>query len=161
IALVYLLSEGVPLALFPVVVEEAPPGAKIYDHYFPLVSDTGQIRNIAVIRGPFSKETALSAYLFHVNAGVIEMGNSFAVGRSRNRIGEPAWLRMNIRLVLGEQETSDGRVTMLGSAGHTWSSSCMCPVVRHVREPVVTKALPGRLAARRQSIVYVEGDREF
>jgi hypothetical protein len=39
--------------------------------------------------------------------------------------------------------------------------ACMCPVVTQVLEAATTKALPGRLAARKQYIFYVEGDREF
>lgn len=82
-----------------------------------------------------------------------------AVGRTPNQIGGFTWESMEIRLALGDKETSTGRVTSFGSAGQSRGGGRGCGEIAYSINVVATQVFPGRLSPGQQRIVYVEGDR--
>ena len=81
------------------------------------------------------------------------------VGRTPNQIGGFIWESMEIRLALGDKETSAGRVTSLGTAGHSRGGGRGGGELPYHIDVVTTQVFPGRLSPGKQRIVYVEGDR--
>lgn len=156
----WLVGQGYYLVPWPVTVREARPTDPLAERYFCFSDDDMQARNVAVVSGPFSLETGVSACLFLVRSGRVEVVNSFVAGRSRNQFGSPDWKRLTIRLALGEKDTPAGRVTTLGSAGQSWGSGQMGKGTLDFRA-TVSQVLPGRLPSGREQLVYVEGDSEF
>ena len=104
-------------------VRAATPTDRTYERYFGIDSYEEDVvvtfRNIAVATGTFTLGTWMTASLYHVNGGDVQEINAFTVGRSPNQIGAPHWVDMKITLALGDRDTSVGRVTQLGSAGHS------------------------------------------
>lgn len=151
--------------LRPVVdVRAATADDHAYGRYFGIDSGEEQVgvkfRNIAVATGTFTLGTRISAALYHVHAGHFEEINSFAVGRSPNQLGAPYWVDMKITLALGDRETPEGRVTQLGSAGHSRGGGRGGEVTHDVVASAA-RLLPGRFASGTKRIVYVEGDSGF
>ena len=150
----------------PTVAIRAPDADDpVRERYFNIVSNenpSAQItyKNIAVARGTFTRDTWLSAALYHVKAGEVRAINTLIVGRSPNIIGEPYWVDMKITLALGNWQVPEGRVTQLGSAGHTRCCG-QCGELVHDVHPQATQTIPWRLSAGTRRLVYVEGDDGF
>jgi hypothetical protein len=159
--ILYWVSEGLLIAGRPVVIRNAALNDKTVRRYIGFdVDEVDVVRNIAVAEGTFSKDTWLSTWLYVVRSGKIENGSGFTVGRSPNRIGEPNWINMRIRLALAETERSDGRAIYLGTAGQTRGQGGIGEIIRNF--PVTEKqTFPGRIEAGKRIVLHVEGDRQF
>ena len=148
--------------LRPIVdIRAATAKDRTYDRYFGIDSyDETVRRNIAVATGSFTLDTWVSASLYHVKSGQVREINAFTVGRSRNQIGARHWVDMRITLALGDRQSQEGRITQLGSAGHSSGGGRGGELVNDVG-PVAAKFLPGRFTSGTRRIVYVEGDSGF
>lgn len=135
-----------------------------YERYFGIDSFEEDVvvkfRNIAVATGTFTHGTWMSASLYHVNGGDVQEINAFTVGRTPNEIGAPHWVDMKITLALGDRNTSEGRVTQLGSAGQSRGGGRGGEMTHNVVASAST-ILPGRFTSGTKRIVYVEGDSGF
>ena len=147
------------------LVRAAKENDKVYDaeRYFGIwPKDNLTIRNIVGAEGMFTKDTWLSVCLCAVKEGSVEVQNSFTVGRSPNRIGEPTWISMKITLALGEYQKPGGRRVVLGAAGHSRGSGQVGddngPLYNFMLRTKQT--LPGKLRSGKKYILYVEGDRD-
>ena len=140
-------------------IRAATPADPIAQRYFGFQSDDLRPRNIVVVSGTFTKSTWLSASLYLVQSGSIQEINAFTVGRSPNQIGSPPWQTLTIRLALGEQDTPNGRITNLGSAGHSRGGGRSSGLTHHLKA-VASRVLPGLLSPGKERIIYVEGDRQ-
>lgn len=161
IGLFYSLSDGRIVSFLPTNVRAAEAGDTISERYFGFYSEDFAARNVAIIRGPFSLDTRLTARLFVVESGTLHHGNWFSVGRSRNQIGSPQWGVLNITLALGEQSSPQGREVCLGCSGHIKGSGDASASLLPQGEVVLSTALPGKIVAGKEYIVYVEGDTTF
>lgn len=145
-------------------VRAATATERTYERYFGIDSYEEDVvatfRNIAVVTGTFTLGTWMSASLYHVNRGDVQEINAFTVGRSPNQIGAPHWVDMKITLALGDRDTSEGRVTQLGSAGHSRGGGRGGEMTHNVVASATT-FLPGRFTSGTKRIVYVEGDNGF
>jgi hypothetical protein len=152
--------------LRPVVdIRAAESNDLIYERYFGIDSfddnaDEVTFKNIVIATGTFTLNTWMSASLCHVKSGETHELNAFTVGRSPNQIGAPHWVDMRITLALGDRNTPEGRVTQLGSAGHSRGGGRGGEMVNDVI-PHATRTLPGRFTSGTKRIVYVEGDKGF
>ncbi len=160
----YLANQGLLIAWRPIVVRAAIPSDPVRDDYFGIDSWEKDlnfvVRNIAVIEGTFSRDSWVSACLYDVQSGSVIEANAFTVGRTPNQCPSPIWQSMTITLALGDAGVSDGTMTQLGSAGHSRGGGRGGDVVHQI-EGLFSETMPGRLAAGREYILYVEGDREF
>ncbi len=152
--------------LRPIVdVREPNYSDRVYDRYFGIDShqtspDDITYKNIAIATGIFTLDTWISAALYHIKSGNIREINAFTVGRSPNQIGAPYWVDMSITLALGDRQSPEGRITQLGSAGHSRGGGRNGGMPNDVH-PHSTKTFPGRFAPGTKSIVYAEGDGGF
>jgi hypothetical protein len=141
-----------------VSIREAGADDPIHKRYFGIDGEAGfAIRNIAVVEGSFSRSTWLSATLYAVRSGKIDEINSFAVGRSPNRIGEWYWEGMRLTLALGEKKTPIGRLVQLGSHGQTRGGGEGREISLQT-ESKFSSVLPCSLGAGGPFVVYAEGD---
>jgi hypothetical protein len=133
----------------------------IHDDCFGIENTpTTKYRNVSVVTGVFTLHTWLSARLCRVKNGEIEHVSDFYVGRSPNRLGAPHSQEMKITLVLGDRLTDAGRITQLGSSGHSRGSGSIGEVLNNI-QPVVSKSVSGRLFRGKTHVVYAESDQAF
>lgn len=163
IGIYYVVTEGIYLPFLPTTVRVADNGDKISENYFgfPLEPEDLTIRNIAVVKGPFSLDTGLGVSQEWVQSGKVSQGTRFVIGRSRNRIPSVAWGMLKIKIALGEHSSPNGREVFLGCSGHTHGSGGVCDEPVPQGEAVASAIFPGGLANGVDYIVYVEGDRAF
>lgn len=163
VVLVTLLSWGWLLRSV-VDIRAATATDRTYQRYFGIDSQDEDVvvtcRNIAVATGTFTLHTWISASLYHVSGGDVQEINGVTVSRSPNQIGAPYWVDMTLTLALGDHDTAAGRVTQLGTAGHSRGGGRGGDITNNV---VVseTRFLPGRFTTGTKRIVYVEGDKGF
>lgn len=150
------------LVQFSLDIRAATTSDPVRERYFGIDTESPQtqIRNLAVATGTFTLDDRLSAALYHVKAAEIVLVNRFSVGRSPNQIGAPYWMPLRIFLALGDQTVPAGRITNLGSAGHSRGGGVSGPYTNDVR-PLFTRLEPGKLTPGEKRILYVEGDREI
>ena len=167
----YFLSDGLLVALRPVVLRAATEDDKLRDEYFcvlPMPEMT--VRNIVVVEGTFARDTWLTASLYVVRAGSVEELSGFTVGRSPNRIGEAEWMSMRMTMALADAKKPNGRVTQLGVVGPTRGggngSGTFVGTLHGLRGAYGVHDFPakprhvalGRMNRGQMRIFYVEGD---
>ncbi len=81
------------------------------------------------------------------------------LGESSSRLLNEFGSSLRIRVALGDAESSDGHLTVLGAVGYTRAVSSSGPMPHDVQR-VFAKVFPGPIRAGTPYIVYVEGDRE-
>jgi hypothetical protein len=140
-------------------IREAEASDRIHERYFGFAYEDMTARNILVATDTFTKSTWLSGILHLVHDGLVDVVNTWAVGRSSNRLGDGIWERMKITVALGEKYTAAGRVTNLGSAGETHGEGQGGGLPNTVNA-LFSLAMPGRIVPGGKHIVYLEGDRE-
>ncbi len=157
----YMLTEGLLIAMRPVLLRESTPDDKLRDKYFciqPMPEMT--TRNIVVAEGTFARDTWLTGVLYLVRNGSVQDLNGFTVGRSPARLGEPEWIGMQLTMALADAKKSKGRVTQLGVAGQTRGGGNGSDGVVHNVAVTARKKIPGRMDRGKMRIVYVEGDHD-
>lgn len=140
-----------------VTVRPARSDDKIRERYFGIDEGKAKVRNIAVVKGTFTRSTWLSASLFAVEGGQNQNLNSFTVGRTSNQIGGMPWETLTITLALGSWDTPQGRIVQLGSIGHSrgGGSGGECPVSISA---TFSHSFSGSITPGREYIIYAEGD---
>jgi hypothetical protein len=144
------------------------PDARVADRYFgfiepemyysPLTEKDLRPRNIARVSGRFFPNGSnLLATLYRVDDGSAAEMNSLTVGASSTEIGNWFGHQLRMTFALGDLDTPDGRVTSLGSVGHTagGSSAGLCA---HKVKSVAHVLVPGRVGRGEANVVYAEGD---
>ncbi len=139
-----------------VAVRAANASDPVWERYFGFDTARAEVRNVVVVRGGFTKSTWLSASLFAVQSGKTTGINGFTVGRSPNRIGGPIKQTLTIYLALGSWNSPDGRITQLGSAGHTrgsgGSSELPTSIPNTFNDSFIGSMIPGQTY-----LIYAEG----
>jgi hypothetical protein len=140
-----------------ITVRPARAEDRLYQRYFGIDEEGARVRNIVIAKGTFTKSTWLSAALYLVQSGAVQEVNAFTVGRSPNRIGDSIWETMEITLALGDRDTSNGRLTHLGSAGQTRGGGRRGELT-HAIAAKYSASFTGRITPGREYVIHVEGD---
>lgn len=140
-----------------VAVRPARSEDHVYERYLGISHDNASVRNIAVVKGTFTRNTWLNVRLIAVHSGQCQTVNALTVGRTPHEVGSLPWRTMKITLALGEWDTADARVIQVGSAGQTrgGGSAGEYPVdiTTSFAETFTGSIWPGR-----ECIIHAEGD---
>jgi hypothetical protein len=147
---------------------EASPNTPVFENYFgfsgiesyyPSVqSKDVKARNILVVTGRFQgRGPHLCVILYLVENGKITKNTSYNVGESSSRIGTFFGENLKITIALGDIDTPDGHVVLLGTHGQTAGAGSSGSIPSNVK-PLTHKAFAGRIFPGYQYLSYVEGD---
>jgi hypothetical protein len=174
--LLFFLGSALALALgylwlTSIVITDVPPGKVASDpeRYFGFCDPSDvypgltvkdvKPRNIFQAKGRFlASGPYLRAILYRVDNGEIEKVNSLSLGESPNRLGTFFGESLAMTIALGDMETPDGRVTTLGSMGHTRGYGTGGPHTNNARG-INAKTFPGSLSRGSPYLVYYEGEK--
>lgn len=144
----------------PITFRPATNADRVYDRdrYFMIDSDDAHVRNIVVVEGVFSRNNALSAALFAVEAGKVTELSGLTVGRSPNQIGDFFWRQMRITLAMADRESAQGRITQLGSAGQSSGRGGGGAGLPHHISSLHSTTLSGSVSHGDGVVIHAEGD---
>jgi hypothetical protein len=166
---VVALILGLYYWVMAVDVHEVPAGAPVAQRYFGFISPQDycgtltekdvRARNIARVCGRFfGNGSNLLATLYLVDGGKVTEINSLSVGQSSSRLGVPFGEYLRITFALGDFDAPEGRVTSLGSIGHTAGAGSGGPHPHKVTSSAHI-LVTGRVGRGEARVVYAEGDR--
>jgi hypothetical protein len=150
--------------VIPVTISEVPPD--MLPPYWHLGVNVGEPwekevtpREIFMATGRFfGNGRHLRVMLYLVEHGTATEIYDLGVGQtSMNGVIGFFGQRLNIRIALGEVDTPQGHMTLLGEFGGRAGGGSGRPLIGHVT-PVANQLLTGRIYTAKPRLVYVEGD---